>query len=99
MIFYVGSLTVAGLFILLLWWYATNDHRLVDKQLEPALIRHHMERALIGPAIFVLSIGLSFLSPFLAEVSWLLIFVAIYFHERLYRQRIARSQKSEATSS
>lgn len=96
--FYVGSLMVAGLLILLLWWYATSHHRLVDKQLDPALIRHHMQRALIGPVIFVLSIGLSFLQPYLAEVSWLLIGVAIYLHERWYRQRITRSHKSEATS-
>jgi uncharacterized membrane protein len=97
-IFYVGSLTVAGVFILLLWWYATSDHRLVDKHLEPALIRHHMQRALIAPLIFVLSIGLSFLHPYLAEVSWLLIGVAIYLHDRWYRQRISRSQKGEAAS-
>jgi uncharacterized membrane protein len=97
-IFYVGSLTVAGLFIILLWWYATSNHRLVDKQLDAALIRHHMQRALIGPLIFVLSIGLSFFHPFLAEMSWLLIFVAIYFHERLYRQRITRPHKREAAS-
>jgi uncharacterized membrane protein len=97
-IFYVGSVTVAGLLILLLWWYATSHHRLVDKQLDPTLIRHHMQRALIGPLIFVLSLGLSFLSPSLAEASWLLIFVAIYFHERWYRQRITRSHKGEAAS-
>jgi hypothetical protein len=83
----------------LLWWYATSNHRLVNKQLEPALIRHHMQRALIAPLIFVLSIGISFLHPFLAEVSWLVIFVAIFLHERLYRQRITGPhKKSEAAS-
>jgi uncharacterized membrane protein len=97
-IFYLGSLTVAGLLILLLWWYATSHHRLVDKQLDPALIRHHLQRALIAPVIFVLSIGLSFLNPLLTEVSWLLIFVAIYRHERWYRQHITRSHKGEAAS-
>ena len=70
-VFYVGSLTVAGLFIILLWWYATSNHRLVDKQLDAELIRHHMQRVLIGPLIFILSIGLSFFYPYLAEVSWL----------------------------
>ena len=97
-IFYVGSVTVIGLLILLLWWYATSHHRLVDKQLDPALIRHHMQRALIGPVIFMLSLGLSFLNPLLTEVSWLLIGVAIYLHDRWYRQRIARSHKGEAAS-
>jgi uncharacterized membrane protein len=97
-IFYVASLTIAGFFIILLWWYATSDHRLVDKQLDPSLIRHHMQRALIAPLIFVLSIGLSFISPYLAELSWLLIGVAIYLHDRWYRKRIARSHKGEAAS-
>jgi TMEM175 potassium channel family protein len=97
-VFYVGSLTVAGLFIILLWWYATSNHRLVDKQLDEFLIRHHMQRALIAPLIFVLSLGLSFFHPYLAEVSWLLIFVVIFLHERWYRQRIAKYHKSGAIS-
>ena len=35
-IFYIGSLTIAGLVILLLWWYATSDHRVAaDTLAEP----------------------------------------------------------------
>jgi uncharacterized membrane protein len=97
-IFYVVSVTIIGLLILLLWWYATSHHRLVEKQLDPALIRHHMQRALIAPVIFVLSLGLTFFHPYLAELSWLLIGVAIFLHERWYRQRITRSHKGEAAS-
>ena len=93
-VFYVGSLTVAGLFIIVLWWYATSKHRLVDKQLDAALIRHHMQRALIAPLIFVLSLSLNFFHPYLAEVSWFLIFVVIFLHERWYRQRLTRSHKN-----
>lgn len=98
LIFYVGTLTVTGLFILLLWWYATTHHRLVDKQLDTALIRHHMQRALIGLLILVLSIALAFLHPYLAEVSWLFIGVAIYLHERWYRHHSTRLHKGEAAS-
>jgi uncharacterized membrane protein len=98
LLFYIGSLTFAGLLILVLWWYATANHRLVDKQLDKALIRHHMQRALIGPLIFVLSIGLSFLHPYLAEISWLFIVVAIYLHERWYRHRATRTHKGEVTT-
>jgi uncharacterized membrane protein len=88
-IFYIGSLTLAGLLIMLLWWYASSDHRLVDKSLDPALIRHHVHRSMIAPIIFLLSLGLVFLSPLLAELSWLLIGVAIAIHERLYRRHAA----------
>lgn len=85
-IFYAISLMVAACFIVLIWWYATNGHRLVDKNLDPALIRHHIERSLIAPAVFLLAIILSFISPFLAEVSLLLIGVIIFIHERRYRR-------------
>ena len=94
--FYVGSLTITGVFIMLLWWYASSDHRLVDKSLDPALIRHHVQRSMIAPMIFLLSLGLAFLRPFLAELSWLLIGVAIVIHERLYRRRVA-SRPGKAT--
>jgi len=96
-IFYVGSLTIGGLLILLLWWYVTNNHRLVDKQLDTSLIRHYMQRSLIAPIIFLLSIGLSFISPYLAELSWLLIGVAIMLHERQYHHHIAAQQEARPT--
>ncbi len=57
-----------------------------------------MQRALIGPLVFVLSIGLSFVHPYLAEVSWLFIGVVIYLHERWYRQLRTSSHKGETTS-
>lgn len=85
--FYAVCLMVTGLIILALWWYATSDHRLVDKQLDAALIRHHQERALIGLVVLVLCIGLSYLNPYLAEASLLLIGAGIFVHEWLYRRR------------
>jgi uncharacterized membrane protein len=94
-IFYLGSLMITGIFIIALWWYATHDHRLVDKQLDDALIRHHMQRSLIAPIIFLLSFSLSFINSYLAEFSLLLIGVAIAIHEYLYR-RIAVQQRKSA---
>ncbi|MDQ6660256.1 MAG: TMEM175 family protein [Chloroflexota bacterium] len=97
-IFYIGSLTIPALLSVLLWWYATYDHRLVDKHLDAALIRHQLQRSLIAPIIFLLSIGLSFISPYLTEASWLLIGVVIIIHERLYHRRIAKQQKKSTSS-
>jgi uncharacterized membrane protein len=85
--FYAVSLMVTGLIILALWWYATSGHRLVDKQLDGGLIRHHQERSLIALVTLVLCIGLSYLNPYLAEASLLLIGVGIIVHEWLYRRR------------
>lgn len=96
-IFYIVSMTVTACFITLLWWYATSAHRLVDKHLDTSLIRHHFERSLIAPIIFLLSIGLTFISPYLAELSWLLIGVVIMIHEHLYHRSMAK-QRREAAS-
>lgn len=54
---------ITGLFTVVLWRYVTNNHRLVARDLDPALIRHHLERSLIAPAVFVLAIALSYLNP------------------------------------
>ena len=93
MLFYIGSLTIGSIFIILLWWHATKNHRLVDENLDPALIRHHARRSFIAPIIFLLSIGLAFLNTYLAEASWLLIGVVILIHERMYRSHIATQDK------
>lgn len=93
-IFYASSLTITGLFIILIWWYASSDHRLVDKHLDPLLIREHAERSFIGPIIFLLSIGIAFFQPLLAEFIWLLTAPVILIHNRIYRHRMVTRQKS-----
>lgn len=92
-IFYVVSLAITALFPLVIWWYATWHYRLVDKQLAPRLIRYHLQRSLIAPSIFLLSVSLSFISPYLAEFSWLSIGVVIVIHEYLYHHHSAVQQR------
>ena len=96
MFFYVGSLTIIGVFIILLWWYASSEQRLVDNSLDAALIRHRVQRSMTAPMIFLLSLGLSLLNPLLALVVLLPIGVAIVIHERLYRHCVA-SRPGKAT--
>jgi uncharacterized membrane protein len=88
-IFYALSLTATGLVLLALWRYASAHHRLVDAKFDAAVITHQTRRLLIAPGIAVLSIGLAFVSPYLAEASWLLIGVAIYLYERGFRRHAA----------
>jgi len=88
-IFYALSLTATGLVLLALWRYASAHHRLVDAMLDAAVITHQTRRLLIAPGIAVLSIGLAFVSPYLAEASWLLIGVAIFLYERGFRRHAA----------
>lgn len=88
-IFYALSLTATGLVLLALWRYASAHHRLVDAKLDAAVVTHQTRRLLFAPGIAVLSIGLAFVSPYLAEASWLLIGVAIFLYERGFHRHPA----------
>jgi uncharacterized membrane protein len=61
-----------GLTINLLWRYASHDHRLVDPKLDDAEIRYIAIWGLVTPAMFLASIGASFLSVDAAEAVWIL---------------------------
>jgi TMEM175 potassium channel family protein len=88
--FYALCLMVPGLLIIVLWWYATADHRLVVKDLDAGIIRHRLERYFIAPMVFVLAIGLSYINPHIAGVTLLLVVVGVAAHEVWHRLRMAR---------
>ena len=71
--FYATSVAVAGLLLSLLWWYATRGRRLVDANIDPRLVRYFFSRGLMPPLIFLVSIGISFVSLKGALGSWLLL--------------------------
>jgi uncharacterized membrane protein len=62
------SLTLAWL-----WRHAARDSSLVGANLDPRLVRHSTYRALVVQGVFVLSIGISFVSVDAARLSWVLI--------------------------
>jgi uncharacterized membrane protein len=61
------SLTLAWL------WRHARDSSLVEANLDPRVVRHSTFRALVVQGVFLLSIGISFLSVDVARLSWLLI--------------------------
>jgi len=69
---YAGTLTLTGLSLVAIWLYATHDHRLVDAQLDDALINNQTRSLLVGPGIFLLSIAVAAFNPDLAMYAWLL---------------------------
>ena len=56
-----------------LWRHAASDSSLVEANLDTRLVRHSTYRGLIVQGVFVLSIGISFVSVDAARLSWLLI--------------------------
>jgi len=76
-IFYALSMSVTGLLTAAIWWHATRDHRLVDADLSPRVIRRERWRALGLAGVFIVSIGIAFLNADLAKFSWLLLLVVL----------------------
>lgn len=88
--FYSLGLMLPGLLIIALWWYATHQHRLVEKNLDARVIRHRLERYLIAPVVFMLAIGVSYFNPHVAGVSLLLVVLGVAVHELWHRIRLGR---------
>ncbi len=62
-IIYASNLILTNLMLSLLWWYATSNHRLVDQDIDPHFVRTVNRRNMTAPLVYLVSIGLSFLSP------------------------------------
>jgi uncharacterized membrane protein len=57
--------------LMLIWWYATRDHRLVDKGMHPLFIKGTFLGLLSIPIIFGVSIIISFINLDVAQYFWL----------------------------
>ena len=91
MIFYAASVGLARLLLALEWVYIINGPIQNGDDLDQRLARFHLIRSLAIPAVFVVSIGISFLSVPLAISSWVLMFLADALAWRLQRRRLRSS--------
>ena len=57
----------------LIWWHATKDYRLVDKNIHPLFVRGVMANLLLIPFVFAISILVSFFDLDIAQYLWLII--------------------------
>jgi uncharacterized membrane protein len=69
---YAATLAVGRLLLTALYWYSTRDGRLLDEPQDPATVRFFLIRGLTIPAIFLLSIAVSFFSVSAAIWTWLI---------------------------
>ena len=70
---YAATLTITGILLELLWWYATKGHYLVEKDLPENVIRLGTIKTIVAPSTYAISIAVSFISPKLCVI----FFVAI----------------------
>lgn len=76
-VFYAGSMAIAGLMKALIWWYASNQRRLVAQSLSAGLIYSLTCRTLVPPLIFLSSMAIAYFNTSLAELAW--VSIPIYF--------------------
>ncbi len=80
-IFYAAVMIVSSLTYAALWRYASYKNRLIDPQLGQRDRRRETLAPYLTGGVFLLSIGLAFIDPGLARISWILIAVV----QRIYR--------------
>lgn len=72
-IIYCMVVIMTSSLLVLIWWYATTQHRLVDKDLNLLFIKGTLFGLLSIPIVFVISIAISFIDLDVAQYFWLAI--------------------------
>lgn len=78
-VFYAMTMSLAGFLLMVIWWYASHNNRLVDSDLDAKQRQRQFIAPLATSAIFLLSIGAAFLSADLSRLSWLSILLISWY--------------------
>ena len=70
-IIYCVIVIMTSSLLVMIWWYATKEHRLVDKNMYPLFIKGILFGLLSIPLIFGISIVISFVDLDIAQYLWL----------------------------
>ena len=74
---YAGTLAVTAVFFTLLWLYAATNYRLVDRNLDPSLLRAMTRRYVVGMVAYLLAFLLAFVN--VAASLILIVILALIF--------------------
>lgn len=83
-VFYSASLAIVGYLLAIVWWYASHNHRLVDKKVTDRKIKFLTIKILVAPVVFTLSIPLVYIHPYLVQLSWVFIIVGVTIVNRKF---------------
>jgi uncharacterized membrane protein len=84
---YAATFAIGRLLLTTIHWYSTRNDRLLGEALNPATVRFFLIRGLTIPAIFLLSIGISFFSVSAAIWTW---FIMIAVDAIISRRRLSQ---------
>ncbi len=89
---FLGSQAIAGIALLLIWWYASRRHRLIEPEVNPRLITYITLRLIVGPISLLVLILLVFFPP--AGLVGLAGIVGLLIYRRWYRRGLNTSSGS-----
>jgi uncharacterized membrane protein len=84
-ILYASIQAVTGTVLLILWYYVSKNHRMIDVHLSKQMIRFNFNRQVLIIAIFLLSIPVAMINTTVAQISWIAIAPALGLFRRAYR--------------
>lgn len=70
---YGANLAATGIMLNAVWWYATKNRRLVDKDLDAHIVSLAQRRTLVGPIVTIIGLGFSYLDTRISVVLYLLL--------------------------
>ena len=84
-ILYASFQAVTGTILLILWYYVSKDHRMIDSHLSRRMIRFNFNRLVLVIVIFLVSIPIALVNTTIAQISWIAIGPVIGLLRRAYR--------------
>lgn len=72
---YLGTLTATALSYNAIWWYATRNHHLIDKDTDPRLVKAMTKEYALSLPLHLIALVLAFFNVFLSLIPILLIYV------------------------
>ena len=94
-VIYCLNVILSGIFNLLLWRYiGSSNKNLTSKLKNKRLLNYFTYRATIVPIIFLLAIPLSFVSPFLAKFTPIIIFPMMKIGNRFYKDVVGKLRET-----
>jgi uncharacterized membrane protein len=87
-IIYCIVVMMSSSLLALIWWYATKDYRLVDRNVHPLFIKGTIINLLSIPFVFALSILISFVNLDIAQYFWLIIVPLNIAIKKKYRHQL-----------
>ena len=86
-ILYAVDQAAAGIFLTLIWAYASRNHQLIDKNMPERAIRYAKIRNIIAPIFFVASMGIAFVNPIVATFFWIGMFPVLLIIRHFERKK------------